>query len=220
MASKRKTRKRPYAMSRQRRNFILASIVLLLALVAVLDRAVHTARRETAPAAANLSNPVDLEKYHGRTFNVVKVVDGDTIDINIPDANYPHTRIRLWGVDTPETEKSPGGEMYFGNEASEFTRQLTLGKTVTVYLDHDNNTRGKYGRLLAYVQLPDGQYLNELLLTEGYAYADLRFDHSFYNKYKQLESGARSLKKGLWKQVTREQLPLWLQREKPELLNK
>jgi micrococcal nuclease len=220
MASKRKTRKRPYAMSRQKRNFILAFVVLLLALITVLDRAVHNAQRESAPAVANLSNPVDFQKYHGRTFMVVKVVDGDTVDINVPDANYPHTRIRLWGVDTPETQKSPGGEMYFGKEASEFTRQLTLGKTVTVYLDQGNRTRGKYGRLLAYVQLSDGQYLNELLLTEGYAYADLRFDHSFYNKYKQLESSARSLKKGLWREVTREQLPLWLQKEKPNLLSK
>jgi len=220
MVSKRKTRKRPYAMSRRKRNFIFAFVVLLLVLITVLDKAVHTARRESAPAAANLSNPVDFRKYHGKTFMVVKVVDGDTIDVNVPDGDYSHTRIRLWGVDTPETQKSPGGEMYFGNEASEFTRLLTLGKTVTVYLDEGNRTRGKYGRLLAYVQLPDGRYLNELLLTEGYAYADLRFDHSFYNKYRQLESSARSLDKGLWKEVARDQLPPWLQKKKPDLLNK
>jgi micrococcal nuclease len=205
-------------MSRQRRDFLFAFVILLLALVTVLDKAVHTNRRRTKPAVANRSNPADISKYNGKSFLVVKVVDGDTIDINVPDANYPNTRIRLWGVDTPESEKSPGGEMYFGKEASEFTRQLTLGKTVTVYLDPGNNTRGKYGRLLAYVQLPDGQYLNELLLSEGYAYADLRFDHSRYNKYKQLESTARSLNHGLWQKVTREELPMWLQREKPDLL--
>jgi endonuclease YncB( thermonuclease family) len=207
-------------MSRRSRDFLLVCVILLLALVAIFDRTFHTARQRTKPAAANRSNPADNSKYNGKSFLVVKVVDGDTIDINVPDANYPHTRIRLWGVDTPETEKSPGGEMYFGKEASEFTRQLTLGKTVTVYLDPGNNTRGKYGRLLAYVQLPDGRYLNELLLSEGYAYANLRFDHSRYNKYKQLESTARSLNKGLWQSVTREELPPWLQRERPDLLKK
>jgi endonuclease YncB( thermonuclease family) len=60
--------------------------------------------------------------------------------------------------------------------------------------------------------------LNEVLVAEGFAYADLRFRHSFYNKYKQLEATARSQKKGLWKEVTRSQLPEWLQRKKPNLL--
>lgn len=207
-------------MSRRNRDFLVASVILLLALVAVFDKAVYTNRQRTRPAAANRSNPADISKYNGKSFLAVKAVDGDTIDINIPDAKYAHTRIRLWGVDTPETQKSPGGEMYFGKEASEFTRQLTFGKTVTVYLDEGNNTRDKYGRLLAYVLLPDGQYLNELLLSEGYAYSDSRFDHSRYNKYKLLESSARSLNKGLWQNVTREELPAWLQRENPDLLNK
>jgi len=218
MAARRK--KRAYAMSRRNRDFLVASVILLLALVAVFDKAVYTNRQRTRPAAANRSNPADISKYNGKSFLAVKAVDGDTIDINIPDAKYAHTRIRLWGVDTPETQKSPGGEMYFGKEASEFTRQLTFGKTVTVYLDEGNNTRDKYGRLLAYVLLPDGQYLNELLLSEGYAYSDSRFDHSRYNKYKLLESSARSLNKGLWQNVTREELPAWLQRENPDLLNK
>jgi len=60
--------------------------------------------------------------------------------------------------------------------------------------------------------------LNELLVAEGYAYADLRFRHSHYNKYKQLDSAARTQKKGLWAEVTRDQLPQWLQEKKPTLL--
>jgi micrococcal nuclease len=151
---------------------------------------------------------------------VVNVVDGDTIYIDIPDSNRAHTRVRLWGVDTPETKHEQRGVMFFGPEAAEFTRKLAHGKKVQIYLDEGNRTRGKYGRLLAYVKLPDDGFLNEVLLSEGFAYADLRFHHSFYNKYKQLEASARSSKKGLWENVTREQLPEWLQREKPNLLNK
>jgi micrococcal nuclease len=152
----------------------------------------------------------DFQKYHAKTFKVINVVDGDTIDLGIPDGQDQHTRIRLWGVDTPE--------MYFGPEAGEFTDRETLGKEVVVYLDEANHTRDKYDRLLAYVQLPEGDFLNEKLLSQGFAYADLRFDHSFYNKYQQLQASARSLKRGLWKKVSREQLPEWLQREKPTLL--
>ena len=43
-------------------------------------------------------------------------------------------------------------------------------------------------RLLAYIELPDGRFLNEELLSEGFAYADLRFRHSYYQKYQQLEA--------------------------------
>jgi micrococcal nuclease len=159
----------------------------------------------------------DLEKYHAKTFTVVNVVDGDTIDIDAADGKYDHTRIRLWGIDTPETKNPETGVMYFGPEAAEFTRKSAFGKQVTVYLD-ETRTRDKYDRLLAYIKLPDGGFLNEVLLTEGFAYADLRFRHDFYNKYKQLESGARGQKKGLWPGVKHEQMPQWLQREKTNLL--
>lgn len=159
----------------------------------------------------------DFVKYHAKSFDVLKVVDGDTIDIDIPDEPYGHTRIRLLGIDTPETKNPEVGVMYFGLEAAEFTSKLVLGRPVTVYLDEGNPTRGKYGRLLAYVKLPEAGFLNEVLLREGFAYADLRFRHSFYNKYKQLEASARGLRKGLWQKVTYERLPRWLQQDKSNL---
>jgi micrococcal nuclease len=102
--------------------------------------------------------------------------------------------------------------MYFGPEAAEFTRESAFDKQVTIFLDEGNNTRDKYSRLLAYVQLPDKSFLNEVLLSEGFAYADTRFQHSFYHKYQQLEATARSQKKGLWENVTPEQMPQWRQK--------
>jgi endonuclease YncB( thermonuclease family)/uncharacterized RDD family membrane protein YckC len=147
----------------------------------------------------------DSEKYHAKTFTVVNVVDGNTADVDVPDGKYEHTRIRLWGIDKPETKGDRPGVMNFGPQAAEFITKLTLGKPVTVYLDVANRTRDEYGRLLAYVQLPDGKFLNEVLVAEGFAYADLRFRHSFYNKYRQLEANARSQKKGLWQKITLEQ---------------
>ena len=162
--------------------------------------------------------PDDFGKYHAKTFTVVKVVDGDTIDIDVADGEYEHTRIRLWGIDTPETKSSRYGVMYYGPEATHLTSELAQDEDVTVYLDEGNRTRGKYGRLLAYVKLPDGRCLNEVLVGEGYAYADLRFKHSLYHRYKQLEAVARGQRKGLWEEVSREQLPEWLQKKKPKLL--
>ncbi len=208
-------------MSRHRRAGIIVLCLLLVVVFVWLDHSHIRSKWQSQPKSDEQARAYDFQKYHAGTFTVVNVVDGDTIDIDIPDGQYEHTRIRLWGIDTPETKNPDLGVMYFGPEAAEFARKLVLGKPVTVYLDEGNNTRGKYGRLLAYVQLPDGRFLNEVLLAEGFAYADSRFRHSLYNKYKQLDASARSLKKGLWEAVSREQLPEWLQRQKPNLrLNK
>ena len=194
-------------MSRRRRAGIVGLVALLAAACVLLDRGCASSGR---PAAG------DFAKYDGKTFTVTKVVDGDTLDIDLPDGKYAHTRIRLWGIDAPET--AAGQPMYYGPQATQFATESALGKRVTIYMDQGNRTRGKYGRLLAYVELPDGTILNERLLTEGYAYADLRFQHGLYHKYQQAEASARRQKKGLWKDATREQLPVWLQQRRPDLL--
>jgi len=215
-------------MSRRRRSIIFALCLLLIVVFIWLDHTTVEHKLQSRPKSEGQLRARDFEKYHGKIFTVVNIVDGDTIDIDIPDGKpctrtvqgkYNHTRIRLWGIDTPETKNPKTGVMYFGPEAAEFTKKLALGKQVTVYLE-EHRTRGYYGRLLAYVQLPDKSFLNEVLLNEGFAYADTRFRHSLYHKYKQLEAAARSQKKGLWPNVTREQLPEWLQKRKPNLLNK
>jgi len=207
-------------MSKRKRAGIIVLSLLAVVLFVWLDHCYIRGKWQSQPKSEEQVKAYDFQKYHNKTFTVVNVVDGDTIDIDIPDGNNIYTRIRLWGIDTPETKQPNFGVMYFGPEAAEFAGKLVLGKPVMVYLDEGNNTRGKYGRLLAYVKLPNDGFLNEVLLTEGFAYADVRFRHSLYNKYGQLESSARSLKKGLWENVSREQLPEWLQRMKPKLLNK
>jgi micrococcal nuclease len=201
-----------YAMSRRMRNVAAVIITLTAATLFFLDRSFLSRPITKSLQSAQPQEATDIAKYHGKQFTVTKVVDGDTLDIDIPDGNYNHTRIRLWGIDTPETKDPRTVPMYFGKEASDFATKLALGKQVTIYLEKEKNSRDKYHRLLAYIQLPDDKFLNEELLNEGYAYADLRFKHGLYNKYKQLESVARSQKKGLWANVTPEQMPKWKQK--------
>ncbi len=154
----------------------------------------------------------DRASYHDRAFRVVHVVDGDTIDIDAPDAGKTKTRIRLWGVDTPEIAHGDQPEMYFGREAKEFAKQTLAGKDVNVVLAPER-TRDKYGRLLAYVFCErGGPMFNEMLLEEGYAYADLRFDHSYKKQFESIEKRARKAGVGLWAGVTLDQMPAWKQR--------
>lgn len=207
-------------MSRYRRSAIIAVCSLIATAFVWFDHNYQWRGQPPQPTSREQAYSYDFPKYHGKTFKVVKVVDGDTLDIDIPDANYTHTRIRLLGIDTPETKNRKIGVMYYGPQASDFAKEMALGKDITVYLDTVSSTRDKYKRLLAYIQLQDGNFLNEVLVSEGFAYADLRFKHSYYKKYTQLGSAAQKQKKGLWQNVTRDQLPEWLQREKPKLLNK
>jgi micrococcal nuclease len=198
-------------MSRYQKACIIALCLFVTAVFIWLDHSPLKRKSFGLAESKEQTTSSDFEKYHEKTFTVVKVVDGDTIDIDIPDVDKNYTRIRLWGIDTPETKSRDNIVRYFGPEAAKFTTESALGKKVTVYLE-EHRTRDKYGRLLAYVQLPDGRFLNEVLVSEGFAYADLRFRHSLYHKYERLEAGARRHKKGLWKNVTQEQLPEWLQR--------
>jgi micrococcal nuclease len=196
-----------YAQSRLRKKILLLSAFLLLSAVVFLDRTFHPYLKTPLSTSITLSS--DWDKYNEKTFTVVKVVDGDTIDIDVPDGKFPDTRIRLLAVDTPETDKSPSGAMYFGKEASDFVRKIAMEQKVTVLLDKLSKTRDKYGRLLAFVRFADGKILNEELVSQGFAYADTRFPHSDYEKFMQLEKTAQEQKKGLWEKVTPDQMPNW-----------
>ena len=208
-----KAKKTRFAQSRQRRNTLLLSAFLFLAAVVWFDRSFHSYRK-TSVLTQKIQDVNDWDKYNEKSFTVVKVVDGDTIDINVPDVNFATTRIRLLGIDTPETEKSPTGPMYYGRQASEFTSKTVLGQKVTVIMDKLSKTRDKYNRLLCYIRFADGRILNEELVSEGFAYADTRFPHSQFNKYIQLEKTAQKQKKGLWEKVVQNQLPKWHKNQK------
>jgi len=194
-----------------RRRPLLSIAIALLVVILVAGRArvlerVWTEGDVLAPAGS------DHNRYHNQLFTCVRVVDGDTFDINAPDGKHATTRIRLWGVDTPETAKSPRGAMYYGSEASAFTTSCVENKPVRLVLVPDD-TRGKYGRLLAYVYLADGEMmLNEELISQGFAYADTRFEHPWRTRFIELEKRARKKGVGLWAEVKLDQMPEWRQR--------
>jgi len=158
----------------------------------------------------------DSARYERNAFAVVRVVDGDTLHLDAPDGEGRTTKVRLLGIDAPEMGDAANKPMYFAEEATRFATDLALRKVVTIYLDERAGTRDKYDRLLAYVELPDGRFLNEELLLGGYVYADLRFRHSYYHKYKQLEASARATKAGLWAGVSPEQMPSWRRKTRPD----
>jgi endonuclease YncB( thermonuclease family) len=205
-----------YAMSRRCKNGVIFAIILFALGLFCIDRFYGVSLR--TEVLLRVPRAEGASKYHLKTFTVVNIVDGDTIDINIPDGKYDTTRIRLLGVDTPETKKRGEAIMYFGPEASAFVTDVALNKKVTIIIDTVSDVRDRYGRLLAYVRLESGAIVNEEIVKQGFGYADLRFKHTDYDKYVEMLDVAIKAKVGLWDQIKREQLPKWLQRERPMLL--
>ena len=186
------------------------AVASLLALVVVL--LITTERLGWVPLPRPTGN--DYERYDGKVALVTRIIDGDTLDIAIPDADKSTTRVRLWGVDTPEVAGPFTEQMHFGPEASTFTHNMMHGHEVRIELSRID-TRDRYGRLLAYVYRADiGEMLNEALLRSGHAYADPRFDHEHKSEFARLERGAREDKVGLWAEATPEQYPRWKRRDR------
>lgn len=122
---------------------------------------------------------------------VVRVIDGDTVELDTGD------RVRYLLVDTPEVS---GMTECFGPEAEEFNRSIVEGQKVT--LDYDTECTDAYDRLLAYVTLPSGRVVNEVLLERGYACVlHIPPNGSDYvDEYLRLEAEARDGQVGLWGQ--------------------
>lgn len=160
---------------------------------------------QASPQAVCASPPRPPNLIQAR---VVRVVDGDTIRVRLPNGRTE--RVRLIGIDTPEVYDSEKLErdvresgrsreeiQALGRLASEFTRKRLDGQAIGLELDVQ--TRDKYGRLLAYVWLLDGTLFNMVIMKEGYAaiytfppevkYADL---------FLACQREAREKGRGLW----------------------
>ena len=121
---------------------------------------------------------------------VERVVDGDTIIVSGVG------RVRLIGVDTPESVDPRRPVEFFGKEASAFTRRLVGGKRVQLEYDWERSDR--YGRTLAYVYLADGTFVNAEIVRQGYGHAYTRFPFEHLDRFRRLEREARAAGRGLW----------------------
>ena len=123
-------------------------------------------------------------------YQVIRVVDGDTVELE------QIGKVRLIGVDTPETVHPHKPVEYFGKEASAFTKNLLEGKKVK--LEYDWEKRDKYGRTLCYLYLENGTFVNAEIIKQGYGHAYTRFPFKHLDQFRAHEKEAREKKLGLW----------------------
>lgn len=135
---------------------------------------------------------------------VTRVVDGDTLKLSNGE------RVRLIGIDTPEihfsnkllkdskkSHKDIKTILALGARSADFTRKLCKGKKVR--LEFDVEKMDRYKRLLAYVYLEDGTFVNAKIVEEGYAQVmTVPPNVKYADMFVKLQGKARSLHKGLW----------------------
>lgn len=148
----------------------------------------------SAPAPADdaaLNPPGNVEQAA-----VVDVIDGDTVDVLL---NGEEVRLRLIGMDTPETVHPSRPVECFGREASEQARELLDSKTVQLEVDESQSRRDRFGRQLRYIWLPDGRLFNLEMIRQGYAFEyTYNVPYKYQAEFQQAQETAREEQRGLW----------------------
>lgn len=129
-------------------------------------------------------------------YSVTKITDGDTFWVD--DGSAKGMKIRLIGVDAPETRKTKHKEIgFYGQEAKAYLTSMIAGKEVR--LESDVDPDDKYGRKLAYVYLEDGTFVNAELVKNGYAMVmTVPPNVKFADTFLELQQEAREGNRGLW----------------------
>lgn len=127
---------------------------------------------------------------------IVRVIDGDTVEVLINDKQE---KVRVIGVNAPESVDPRKGVECFGREASERAKSLLLNKKVHLESDPTQADRDKYGRLLRYVFMQDGIDFGLTMIKEGYAY-EYTYDvpYKYQKEYQKAQKDAEDFKFGLW----------------------
>jgi micrococcal nuclease len=144
-------------------------------------------------------------------FTVRRVIDGDTFELDRKDDNGKYLHVRLLGIDTPEkwesskldkdaerTGKDKKTIKKLGEMASDYVRKMCEGKTVTLVPEPNYEDKDKYGRLLRYIYLEDGTFVNKKIIEDGYANAFRRYPVSKLDELIKAENDARAKNRGLW----------------------
>jgi len=128
-------------------------------------------------------------------YKVSEIADGDTITVHM---DGKEERVRMIGVDTPETKDPRKPVQCFGQAASAFTKQLIGSQPVRLEADPLGSNRDRYDRLLRYVYLPDSRLVEAEIIKEGYGFAYTSFPFTKSDEFTAYQRDARQNSRGLW----------------------
>jgi len=159
----------------------------------------------------NAKAPIFIETH----LVITEVMDGDSLKVSSM-FKKKEKEIRLYGIDCPENKYNrkmveeekklhiPAEYLLgLGKEAHKFVLSVApIGTSVTLQIEKGNEI-DHYKRHLAYVILPDGRCLNEIIIGNGYARATEEYYCEQLPKYQELQFKAKRKKKGLYKHISR-----------------
>jgi len=182
----------------RRKRFRKKLILVALAMIISTTYYIWEKNVDIMPALSKTTivPPTSINIPEQEIYSVERVVDGDTFIVNISGESK---RVRLIGVDTPESVHPDAQKnVDYGEISSQFTKNLIEGKSVI--LEFDIQKEDRYGRILAYVYLPETlEMLNELLLSEGHAVImTVQPNSKYVERFVELERIARENAKGIW----------------------
>jgi len=162
------------------RSLIVAIVVVLAGLVLA------------SPAEAYPTMPQGIQG----PYTVIKVVDGDTIWV---DNHGKRQKIRMIGLDTPESVDPRNPVQCFAFEASAQAKTLLGGQSVYLETDPSQDSVDRYGRTLSYVWTESGRLFNLDMIADGYAH-EYTYDlpYRYQQDFKAAEDEARAQERGLW----------------------
>ena len=177
----------------------VVAVLAVLAVVVVLRMVAHSSGVPSAPPVVD-PGPVASPPIPTSAFlaSVVRVVDGDTFLAKVGGSGRA-LRVRFIGVDTPETVKPNTPVRCYGPQASKFTKHLLVAGTQVRASHEPGGDVDRYGSQLWDVWLPDGRFLESVLVASGAARA---YPFPPQTEYATLlanrQAGARAERRGLW----------------------
>jgi endonuclease YncB( thermonuclease family) len=173
----------PRLKSRRRLQWIIGSVVALLAAIVIADRAGAFGYRGD-----------DYARYDRMGVTASSIISGDTfVAPNIGE-------VHLLGVDA--------SAKHWVNQSKEYLEARLKDRTVTLKLD-GTQTRDTLGRLLAYVYITDNDCLNADIVRDAQAFADRRIKHTLRSSIELAENETRKKKRGMWREMTDSDQPAW-----------
>ena len=144
--------------------------------------------------------PIDVSV--GRPATVIRVVDGDTLHARVDGRDE---KVRIIGMDSPETEKPDTPVECFAKQATaEAKKLLRPGDRITLQPDPTQDTRDRFGRLLAHVLLADGSLFAETMIRHGWAvhYVYDGVPSIYAERLEAAQDAAKAEQAGLWSPTT------------------